>query len=82
MAFPRLPALAELGWSPAATHDWNAFRVRLAAKAPLWTVLGINFYHSPRYPDQLIAQRLGEQLGCGVGGEVRLALEYHALGFR
>jgi hexosaminidase len=50
MAFPRLPALAELGWSPAATHDWAAFRVRLAAQAPLWTVLGINFYRSPQVP--------------------------------
>jgi hexosaminidase len=50
MAFPRLPALAELGWSPAATHDWDAFSERLAAQAPLWTVLGINFYRSPQVP--------------------------------
>jgi hexosaminidase len=28
MAFPRLPGIAELGWSPAATHDWDAYRVR------------------------------------------------------
>ncbi|HVQ91496.1 MAG TPA: beta-N-acetylhexosaminidase [Mycobacteriales bacterium] len=50
MAFPRLPAIAELGWSPAATHDWSAFRQRLGAQAPRWTALGINFYRSPQVP--------------------------------
>jgi hexosaminidase len=50
MAFPRLPALAEIAWSPAATHDWPAFRQRLGAQAPLWTKLGINFYRSPQVP--------------------------------
>jgi hexosaminidase len=50
MAFPRLPALAELGWSPWSTHDWNHFRVRLGAQAPLWSQLGINYYHSPQIP--------------------------------
>ncbi|MEU7875763.1 beta-N-acetylhexosaminidase [Dactylosporangium sp. NPDC049140] len=50
MAFPRLPAIAELGWSPASTHDWAAFRLRLAAQAPRWQALGINFYRSPQIP--------------------------------
>ncbi|GAA3454779.1 beta-N-acetylhexosaminidase [Dactylosporangium matsuzakiense] len=50
MAFPRLPALAELAWSPPSTHDWSAFRLRLAAQAPLWRALGINFYRSPQIP--------------------------------
>jgi hexosaminidase len=48
MAFPRLPGIAEIGWSPAATHDWNAYRVRLAAQAPRWAALGIDFYRSPQ----------------------------------
>jgi len=48
MAFPRLPGIAELGWSPAAAHDWNAYRVRLAAQAPRWQELGIGFYRSPQ----------------------------------
>ena len=26
MLLPRLPAIAELGWSPRATHDWAGFR--------------------------------------------------------
>jgi len=50
MAFPRLPALAELGWSPESTHDWNSFRVRLGAQGPRWTVAGVNFYASPQVP--------------------------------
>ena len=34
MAFPRLPALMELAWSPASSHNWEAFRQRLAAQGP------------------------------------------------
>jgi hexosaminidase len=48
MAFPRLPAVAELGWSPAATHDWASFRHRLAQQGPRWTVQEVNFYRSPQ----------------------------------
>ncbi|MDT0377765.1 beta-N-acetylhexosaminidase [Streptomyces sp. DSM 42041] len=50
MAFPRLPGVAELGWSPAATHDWEDYRVRLAAQAPRWEALGIDYYRSPQVP--------------------------------
>ncbi|WP_375138124.1 beta-N-acetylhexosaminidase [Streptomyces sp. Act143] len=50
MAFPRLAGVAELGWSPAATHDWEAYRVRLAAQGPRWEALGIDYYRSPQVP--------------------------------
>jgi hexosaminidase len=50
MAFPRLPAIAELGWSPAATHDWAGFRQRLAAQGERWTAQHVNFYRSPQIP--------------------------------
>ncbi|MFI7338328.1 beta-N-acetylhexosaminidase [Streptomyces sp. NPDC050085] len=50
MAFPRLPGVAELGWSPAASHDWNTYKVRLAAQAPRWDALGIGYYKSPQVP--------------------------------
>ena len=46
MAFPRLPAIAELGWSPTSTHDFTAFTARLGAQGPRWHVMGINYYHS------------------------------------
>jgi hexosaminidase len=50
LAFPRLPAIAELGWSPAATHSWTSFRERLAAQGPRWEALGIDYYPSPQVP--------------------------------
>lgn len=50
MAFPRLPAVAELGWSPPTTHSWTAFRTRLAAQGPRWSAMGMNYYHSPQIP--------------------------------
>ena len=50
MALPRLAAIAELGWSPAASHDWERFRARLGAQAPRWTAMGINFYRAPEIP--------------------------------
>ena len=50
MAFPRLPAVAELGWSPAASHDWEGFRRRLAEQGPRWTLRDVDFYRSPQIP--------------------------------
>lgn len=50
MAFPRLPGVAEIGWSPAAVRDWNAYRLRLGAQAPRWSALGVNFYRTPEVP--------------------------------
>jgi hexosaminidase len=48
MAFPRLAGLAEIGWSPQSTHNWDDFRVRLAKQGPRWTAQGIDFYRSPQ----------------------------------
>ncbi|QKW06653.1 beta-N-acetylhexosaminidase [Streptomyces sp. NA04227] len=48
MVFPRLPGIAELGWSPASAHDWESYRERLAAEAPRWDSLGIGYYKSPQ----------------------------------
>jgi hexosaminidase len=50
MAFPRLPGLAELGWSPATGRSWDEYRFRLAAQGPRWDALGINYYRSPQVP--------------------------------
>jgi hexosaminidase len=50
MVFPRLPGVAELGWATAAGHDWDAYKVRLAAQAPRWDALGITYYRSPQVP--------------------------------
>lgn len=50
MAFPRVAGIAELGWSPAATHDWPGYRSRLAAQGPRLGALGVGFYRSPVVP--------------------------------
>ncbi len=45
---PRLPALAEVGWSAQSARDWESFRTRIAGHAPRWRLLGINYYPSPQ----------------------------------
>ncbi len=50
MAFPRIAAVAELGWSAAHRRDWGDFRVRLGAQADRWDILGIRFRRSPGIP--------------------------------
>ncbi|TDW92999.1 hexosaminidase [Kribbella pratensis] len=47
MTFPRLPGIAELGWSQESALDWTTYRDRLAEQGPRWEVLGVNFYRSP-----------------------------------
>jgi hexosaminidase len=49
MAFPRLAAIAEVGWS-APARDFESFRQRLGAHGPRLAALGINFYRSPQIP--------------------------------
>jgi hexosaminidase len=47
MIVPRLPAIAEVGWSPTSVRNWDDFRSRIAAHAPRWRLLGVNYYPSP-----------------------------------
>ena len=47
MAFPRLAAVSEVGWSPQPGRRWEEFRGRLAAQAPRWSALGINAFWAP-----------------------------------
>ena len=48
MTFPRLPAIAEISWSPRPARDWGSFRRRLAAHGPRWAAQGIAFHRSPQ----------------------------------
>ncbi|MEU8237360.1 beta-N-acetylhexosaminidase [Actinoplanes missouriensis] len=48
LAFPRLVAIAEIGWS--ARSDWDSFRTRLGAHGPRWTRQKVRFYSSPQIP--------------------------------
>jgi hexosaminidase len=47
LTFPRLPAVAEVAWSPQAARDWAGFRTRLAAHGPRWTLRGVGFHPDP-----------------------------------
>ncbi len=48
MAFPRLPGINEIGWSPVEGLAWDEYSVRLASHAARLACLGINFYRSPQ----------------------------------
>jgi hexosaminidase len=56
MIFPRLPALAEIAWSPQAARTskkspaYKDFISRLAAQGPRWNAAGVNFYQTPEVP--------------------------------
>jgi hexosaminidase len=54
LAFPRITAYAELGWSPesvtTASGAFTGFASRVAAQGPRWDVLGITYYHSTQIP--------------------------------
>jgi hexosaminidase len=50
LAVPRLPALAEVAWTPQSARTWDAFRTRIATHAPRWNFLGVNYYRSPQIP--------------------------------
>jgi len=48
LAVPRIQAIAEVGWTPQALRNWDSFRERIAAHAPRWNILGVNYYRSPQ----------------------------------
>lgn len=47
MAFPRLPGVAELAWTPAGRRGWDEYKVRLGNHAKRMQAKGIDFYESP-----------------------------------
>jgi hexosaminidase len=72
--FPRLPATAELGWSPAATRTsttspaYTDFIQRLAAQGARWNYAGVKFYPTPKVPWYLYASTT--TVGTTAAGEV------------
>ena len=50
LTMPRLPALAEVAWTPQSARSWESFRTRVATHAPRWNFLGVNYYRSPQIP--------------------------------
>jgi hexosaminidase len=48
MVLPRLPGIAEIGWSPRQGRNWDEYRIRLAAQAPRWDAMDLTYYRSPQ----------------------------------
>jgi hexosaminidase len=48
MAFPRLPGIAEIGWTPSSARKWDEYKYRLAVHARRFRALGIDFYPSAK----------------------------------
>ncbi|BCJ44780.1 beta-N-acetylhexosaminidase [Actinoplanes ianthinogenes] len=47
LTFPRLPAVAEVSWTPQAGRDWDSFAERLAAFGPRWDAAGVTWFRAP-----------------------------------
>ena len=50
MLFPRLPGVAEVGWTKSESRNWDDYKVRLANQSDRWEALEINYYKSPKVP--------------------------------
>lgn len=50
MVFPRLPGVAEIGWTKAQDRNWDDYKIRLANQSKRWEALDINYYRSPKVP--------------------------------
>lgn len=50
MVFPRLPGIAEIGWTPAASRNWNEYKYRIARHGAYMNALSIDYYHSKLIP--------------------------------
>jgi hexosaminidase len=48
MTVPRLPGIAELGWSTKASHNWTTYRARPGMFGTRWSKQGIDYYRSPQ----------------------------------
>jgi hexosaminidase len=47
LTFPRLPAVAEVGWSRQDARDWESFRERVALFGPRWESAGVTYFRAP-----------------------------------
>ena len=64
MVFPRLLALAEVGWTPQAARSYAEFLPRVATQGARLTLAGTNFYPTPMVPwrlDLAVAPHLSTQ---------------------
>jgi hexosaminidase len=50
LVFPRLLSVAEIGWTPSSSRNWDDYKVRLANHAKPLKAMGIDFYRSAKVP--------------------------------
>ena len=50
MVFPRLPGIAEIGWSAPEIRSWDEYKTRLADHGNRFEAMDINFYRSDLVP--------------------------------
>lgn len=50
LTFPRLPGIAEVGWTQSSLRNWDEYKLRLGNHAKRFKALGINYYPSKLVP--------------------------------
>ena len=50
LAFPRLPGIAEIGWTAVENRNWDEYKIRLGNHAKRFKAMDINFYPSELVP--------------------------------
>ncbi len=70
--FPRIAALAELGWSPASAHDWNGFLQRMPAELARYRALGIGYADSAFAPAFRVTSAAGGAFRIELSNQVKL----------
>jgi hexosaminidase len=48
LSFPRLPGVAEIGWTATSARNWDDYKGRVANHAKMWKGMGIDFYRSKK----------------------------------
>ena len=68
MIWPRAAILAELGWSPPESRDWDGFRRRLLPEMARWQALGWAYDRTPLDVEAMLdkgAVKLAQPAGIG-----------------
>jgi hexosaminidase len=50
MVFPRLPGIAEVGWTATPARNWNEYKLRLAKHGERFKAMEIDYYQSKLIP--------------------------------
>jgi hexosaminidase len=55
MVFPRLPGVAEIGWTADEARNWDDYKNRVSAHQERWKQMKIDYYQSPKIPVKEVA---------------------------